>query len=182
MKQSLNVDQSVTAADTDESAVRLSALFDGELNDGETLQDLSAHKRDWAVYALIGESLTQPPTTAATQSPSAEFSRRLAAALEREPAHRGVSQPRVQLPAPDLNPKRRTKWFAWPGLAMAAAVATVVWVAQPLFIEEQAIPLATVSPTDTGNGMAVRDYANAHRDFSGPLAVRQASFEPEARE
>jgi len=182
MKQSLNVDQSITAADTDESAVRLSALFDDELNDGEALQDLLAHKSDWNLYALIGESLTQSPTTAAIQAPSAGFSRRLAAALEREPAHRGDPQTRVQPPTPDLNPKRRTKWFAWPGLAMAAAIATVVWVAQPLFIEEQAIPLATVSPANADRGVAVSDYTNAHRHFSGPLAVRQASFEPEARE
>ncbi len=179
MKRPVTADQETTATDTDELALRFSALYDGELNEGEALQDLSVRKHDWDIYALIGESLSQPPTSAAIQAPSAEFSRRMAAALEREPTHTSASQSLVQ---PSLVPKQRTKWFAWPGFAMAAAIATVVWVAQPLFVEEPANPLATAGPAAVDSDMAVSDYANAHRHFSGPLAVRQASFEPEARE
>jgi len=138
MKQSLHTNQSITALDADDPAVQISALFDGELSAGDALQDLSAYKRDWDVYALIGESLSQSPTTAAMQAPSAEFSRRLAAALEREPGHKSPVQ---ALRQPSKTQTRRTQWFAWPGLAMAAAIATVVWVAQPLFIGEQSAPL-----------------------------------------
>jgi len=176
MKQSLHTNQSITALDADDPAVQISALFDGELSAGDALQDLSAYKRDWDVYALIGESLSQSPTTAAMQAPSAEFSRRLAAALEREPGHKSPVQ---ALRQPSKTQTRRTQWLLGP--AWQWLRRSLLWLGRTAIIYRGTVrPVATAAPAVT-SGVAVSDYTNAHRHFSGPLAVRQASFEPEAR-
>jgi hypothetical protein len=56
----------------------------------------------------------------------------------------------------------------------------VVWVAQPLLMLDEVVVVSTptVLPQPVVDGASVSDYANAHRQFSGPIAVRQASFEP----
>jgi sigma-E factor negative regulatory protein RseA len=71
----------------------------------------------------------------------------------------------------------------WPSVAMAAAVASVVWVAKPLFVPELSAPSAQTananvqSPVATNlEASAVRDYVTAHRQISGPSNVRPASF------
>ena len=71
----------------------------------------------------------------------------------------------------------------WPSVAMAAAVASVVWVAKPLFVPELSAPATqtakanTQSPVATNlEASAVRDYVTAHRQISGPSNVRPASF------
>jgi hypothetical protein len=71
----------------------------------------------------------------------------------------------------------------WPSVAMAAAVASVVWVAKPLFVPELSAPATqtakanTPSPVATNlEASAVRDYVTAHRQISGPSNVRPASF------
>lgn len=172
----------------------ISAYFDGEFEQTD-LERLSSapslatdpdpleHKADWALYALIADSLAQPATDA--PSPSAEFSTRLTAALQREPVHqRATDTERVRAAATlaqsVTKPSVWSRWFSWPSLAMAAAVAAVVWVAQPLLVLDEAE--LVVTPTTVTqppvDGAIVSDYANAHRQFSGPIAVRQASFEP----
>ncbi|MFO7748167.1 MAG: RseA family anti-sigma factor [Orrella sp.] len=163
-----------TSEESSVSTQRLSALFDGELNDSDLSPDLFEHKEDWELYALIGESLSQSSQAVPIQLPSSSFGIRMAAALEREPAHGATQQSTTAVPK---GGRVRTKWFAWPGLAMAAAVAAVVWVAQPLFLDDEPLPVAAVS--SPASVPAVSDYTSAHRHLSGPLAVRQASFEPE---
>ncbi len=175
----------------------ISAYFDGEFdqsdlesisNAASPIADLDPleHKEDWAIFALIADSLAQP--SAQALSPSVEFTARLSAALQREPAHQ---------PAADMDPDRSStpltqsasspgfwsRWFSWPSLAMAAAVAAVVWVAQPLLMLDGEVVLATptVMIEVPADGEVVSDYANAHRQFSGPIAVRQATFEPEVK-
>ena len=71
----------------------------------------------------------------------------------------------------------------WPSVAIAAAVASVVWVAKPLFVPELSAPSAQTananvqSPVATNlEASAVRDYVTAHRQMSGPSNVRPASF------
>jgi sigma-E factor negative regulatory protein RseA len=66
---------------------------------------------------------------------------------------------------------------------MAAAVASVVWVARPLLVPEMGQSNAQVAATPATNVVAsnadmpaVRDYVSAHRQISGPSAVRQVSF------
>jgi sigma-E factor negative regulatory protein RseA len=174
----------------------ISAYFDGEFesSDVELLSsalpqandlDPLEHKEDWAIYALIADSLSQPATRAF--SPSVEFTARLSAALQREPVHLQAVDTAGKLEVTSVSqiatvgPSVWARWFSWPSLAMAAAVAAVVWVAQPLLIPDEIVvattPTAVTQPP--ANGQMVSDYANAHRQFSGPIAVRQASFEPE---
>jgi negative regulator of sigma E activity len=177
--------------------VLISAYFDGEFeqSDLESLSNASSigadidpleHREDWAIYALIADSLAHP--SAQVLGPSVEFTARLSAALQREPAHQvafETAQDRAATPLSNssTSPRAWSRWFSWPSLAMAAAVAAVVWVAQPLLMLNDdlvvvATPtVATETPLD---GEIVSDYANAHRQFSGPIAVRQATFEPEA--
>jgi len=172
----------------------ISAYFDGEFeqSDTELLSSASPlstdldpleHKEDWALYALISDSLVQPYARAL--SPSAEFSARLSAALQREPVHqlavdKGQDRQATSLSQRAARPSAWSKWFSWPSLAMAAAVAAVVWVAQPLLMLDDVVVVATptVVTQPSVDGAIVSDYANAHRQFSGPIAVRQASFEP----
>lgn len=174
----------------------ISAYFDGEFenSDADLLSsalpqaddlDPLEHKEDWAIYALIADSLSQPAARAF--SPSVEFTARLSAALQREPAHLQAVDTPVGRLATSVSenaiekPSVWSKWLSWPSLAMAAAVAAVVWVSQPLLIPDEIVvataPRAVVQ--SSVNGQIVSDYANAHRQFSGPIAVRQASFEPE---
>ncbi|MNV57756.1 hypothetical protein D3C71_1501020 [compost metagenome] len=67
---------------------------------------------------------------------------------------------------------------------MAAAVATVAWVAQPYLTGTPATEvrvLADASGTPTAVSAAddagLRDYLEAHRQMAGPSAVRQVSFD-----
>lgn len=170
-----------------------SAFFDGEFDQSlstsptEAGIDPLAHKQDWAIYALIADTLTQPSGRAF--SPSAAFTARLSAALEREPVYQlgsdaqgaGASK---QKPARQTGAKTSTwsRWVSWPSLSVAAAVTAVVWVAQPLLTLDESVVVATpvMETQPTVAGAVIADYANAHRQFSGPIAVRQASFEPEA--
>lgn len=172
----------------------ISAYFDGEFEQTDTERRSSAcsltvdldpleYKEDWALYALIADSLAQPAARAF--SPSTEFTTRLSAALQREPAHQlatDTAQDRaaVSVSQRATRPSAFSRWFSWPSLAMAAAIAAVVWVAQPLLMLDEVVVVSTptVLPQPVVDGASVSDYANAHRQFSGPIAVRQASFEP----
>jgi sigma-E factor negative regulatory protein RseA len=74
----------------------------------------------------------------------------------------------------------------WPGFAMAAAVASVIWVAKPFLLPELSSPAEQVAevisvqparPIEVAfNAPVVRDYVNTHREMSGPANVRQVSF------
>ena len=70
----------------------------------------------------------------------------------------------------------------WPSLAMAAAVASVVWVARPFFVPDQMVSpaqqVAVADPVKPVDPSAVNDYLQAHRQLSGPAAVRQVNFSP----
>lgn len=165
-------------------ALSLSAVMDGEASaEGIELGLVSVRQR-WTLYHLIGDVLREP--TAAVPV-SAEFSARMTAALARETAH-GVS---VAPPAQKQPQQRLPKWrqavLAWPGLAVAAAVASVVWVAQPLFGLEQeaqqAMSVAQNEPVNSAVQIVERarpesDYVSAHRQMAGPIAVRQVAFTP----
>lgn len=171
----------------------ISAFFDGEFEASQLLPESSIdpdpveHKQDWAIYALIAASLTQPSGRALT--PSAEFSARLSAAMAREPVHEPLATKapaQIDAPTPPVPIDTRTggwsRWFSWPSVAVVAAVAAVLWIAQPLITLDESTAVATPVELNqpTLAGTVISDYANAHRQYSGPIAVRQASFEPEA--
>jgi sigma-E factor negative regulatory protein RseA len=153
----------------------LSAVFDGELDLQSQAEQDPHHRAQWSTYGLIGDAMRDPGLI---KPVSAAFSVRLSAALAREPAH-NVNRPLGQTPA--LKPRSSPGWFAWPSLAIAAAVASVIWVAQPLLsTEDAASPALALTESAELDPAIVHDYMDAHRQLSGPIAVRQASHLPGA--
>lgn len=161
-----------------------SAMVDGEVESTNMPVDLTACRDNWALYHLIGDALRRDE---AVKPVSSDFTARMSAALQRESSHaltpRGVN-PRQSVPASRL----KQLFGAWPGLAVAAAVASVVWVVEPI--------VGLGSATQTGITTATRsngaqttlmaearpelDYASAHRQLASPIAVRDVSFMPRA--
>jgi len=174
-----------------EASVTISAWMDGDAQTSlpSELFTASGHAT-WQVYHLIGDTLRTPELALSTQ---ADLSQRVAQALAAEPAlsaktasHAAESSPSesARAPAPKLAPlSKLLRRVVWPSVAMAAAVASVVWVAKPLFVPELSAPSAQTakvsapSPVATNlEASAVRDYVTAHRQLSGPSNVRPASF------
>lgn len=186
-------DWSVDANEPDSHlALALSAFMDGE----QSLVDIDIEsdqaRQHWSMYHLIGDAMREP---SALPPVTAEFSSRVAAALARETPHgqsRFESQPQPQ-PQPQPVRESTSRWrqavLAWPGLAVAAAVASVVWIAQPLFgVEREAETAMSVAKTEPVGNAALAldrvrpesDYVSAHRQMAGPIAVRQVAFTPGA--
>ncbi|UOD49585.1 sigma-E factor negative regulatory protein [Orrella daihaiensis] len=165
-------------------AQSLSAVMDGEADLQGVKLDSHEALECWATYHLIGDALREP---SATLPVSAEFAARMSAALAREVTHGAGALPLAQ-PRPSLRSSGRWRQavLAWPSLAVAAAVASVVWVAQPLFeLEQGAQPAMVVAnePTTTAARIVEQarpesDYVSAHRQMAGPIAVRQVAFAP----
>jgi sigma-E factor negative regulatory protein RseA len=174
-----------------EVSVTISAWMDGDAQTSlpSELFTASGHAT-WQVYHLIGDTLRTPELALSTQ---ADLSLRVAQALVAEPALSAKTAlhaaelshaAQARAPAPKLAPMSKLlRRVVWPSVAMAAAVASVVWVAKPLFVPELSTPSAqtakasTPSPVATNlEASAVRDYVTAHRQLSGPSNVRPASF------
>jgi sigma-E factor negative regulatory protein RseA len=161
--------------------------------DGDTETDMperldSEHGRStWALYHLIGDTLRTPelamPATLSLQQ-------RISLALEHEPAIIAAAKTDVTPHRQsDATAKRNTRFWGksvWPGVAMAAAVASVIWVAKPFLLPEfsspteQVVEVTAPQPiraTEVAlNAPVVRDYVSTHREMSGPANVRQVSF------
>jgi sigma-E factor negative regulatory protein RseA len=162
----------------------------------------------WQVYHLIGDTLRTPELALSTQ---ADLSQRVAQALAAEPALSAVAPELAErhnrqsgavqtlavpgaveqsrLVAAPVEARKLTSMskllrrVVWPSVAMAAAVASVVWVAKPLFVPELSAPATQTAKADAQSPVvtnleasAVRDYVTAHRQISGPSNVRPASF------
>lgn len=148
---------------------QLSAWLDGEQPLTEAFTLSQVNRDTWDVYHLIGDVMRSADL--ATQ-PSSAFQSKLSRALEAE-------MPIVAAP-------RRTVAHPWrlglSGAAMAAAVATVVWVAQPYFggsggFSRDTQVLADASLQASADDANLSAYLEAHRQMAGPSAVRQVSFE-----
>jgi len=156
-----------SAVDTDISLEEsVSAWMDGEASE-DIFPDLAtAHgRRTWDTYHLIGDALRN---TDLAVSPSADFHARLARALDAE--------------LPIVAPQRRRSplRLGLSGLAVAAAVATVAWVAQPYIMGGSSRPAAdarVLADASAPEAPGLRDYLEAHRQMAGPSAVRQVSFD-----
>lgn len=141
----------------------VSAWLDGEsATDWPDNLDTAAGRKAWDTYHLIGDVMRTPDLSV---HPTPEFSARLAEALAREPAI--IARPRRHLIKVGLS-----------GLAVAAAVASVVWVAQPYLSGPEAggtvlAEAGASAPAPAG----LTDYLDAHRQMAGPSAVRQVSFD-----
>ncbi|OZI74135.1 sigma-E factor negative regulatory protein [Bordetella genomosp. 12] len=144
----------------------VSAWMDGEGSEDFLHQLMSPQgRKTWDSYHLIGDALRSPDLVT---NPSKDFQSRLSRALDAE------------LPIVAAPRRRSPLRFGLSGLAVAAAVATVIWVVQPSVSSGPGVSapvLADASRDDPG----LRDYLEAHRQMAGPSAVRQVSFETGAR-
>lgn len=167
--------------DTQELSVTISAWMDGDDVASMPEAVLSEQGRQtWQVYHLIGDTLRTPELAI---PPTSDLRARIAQALVTEPAIIAAPRP----PHVDSKQKRTGKiWrtIVWPSVAMAAAVASVVWVARPFLLPDSGVSgaqMAGAVPPKSAvasnvDAPAVRDYVSAHRQLSGPANVRQASF------
>lgn len=138
----------------------------------------------WEMYHLIGDTLRSSELGFVGQ---ASLSQKISRLIESEPVL-SISSAQAQLssassPAPaTLKQPGLLRKVVWPSLAMAAAVASVVWVARPFFVPDQSMTsvqqVAVADPVRPVDPSAVNDYLQAHRQLSGPAAVRQVSFTP----
>ena len=138
--------------------------------DGEESDDVLAGlltregQQTWDTYHLIGDALRNSDLAL---TPSAAFQARLARALDAE--------------LPIVAAPRRRSRMGLSGLAVAAAVATVAWVAQPYLSGGspggETRVLADASAGVGTEDASLRDYLEAHRQMAGPSAVRQVSFD-----
>ena len=146
----------------------VSAWMDGEESDDIFPGLLSREGREtWDTYHLIGDSLRNADLAL---TPSAAVQARLARALDAE------------LPIVAAPRRRSPLRVGLSGLAVAAAVATVAWVAQPYLTGEPATEVrvladASTTPAAAADDSGLRDYLEAHRQMAGPSAVRQVSFD-----
>jgi len=116
----------------------------------------------WDTYHLIGDALRNPDLAI---KPSDLFYARISKAIDAEP----------HLVAPRLG-RHSPLRMGLSGLAVAAAVASVVWVAMPYLTDNETpadIQVLASTNEDTGLG----DYLEAHREIVGASPVRRASFE-----
>lgn len=169
----------------------LSAYMDGELDDasgGVGAARLPAHlatvrgRADWDLYHLVGDVVRTPELAV---SVSTGFHQRFLAALEQE-------APIVAAPRRKVSRHFMTR-YGFPGLAAAAAVASVTWIAQPYF-GGQGMPVEFSASTQQATAPAVvqassqaavrreqpvdvslSEYLDAHRQIAGRSAIRQVS-------
>lgn len=171
----------------DELSLTISAWMDGDevLIDAHAL-DTAAGIEQWQIYHLIGDTLRTAELAIPT---SVSLSQRIHAAVAAEPSiiasPRPTAKPLEQASAAGAS--KASHWmhrYGWSGLAMAAAVASVVWVARPFLVQETggvasqiaSVPTPASVVASNADVPAVQAYVTAHRQLSGPTAVRQVSF------
>lgn len=180
----------------DERRVRLSSLMDGELDDAtarQTLADLAsdpAGRYDWVLWHAAGDALRASEVAAFH---SATFAARVSAALADEPV---IVAPSSKA----LNLHRMVRRIGLPGMAAAAAVAALSWVALPMLrgavepaqqataqsstavatvatLPRQAVASAVLRSVPSEAVQAVRfdRYMAAHGQMSGTLGLPRTS-------
>ncbi|MGH6609354.1 MAG: sigma-E factor negative regulatory protein [Burkholderiaceae bacterium] len=175
-------DETVTVA-----VERISALLDGELDRSQAEAMIGAicadasMKQAWRELHLVGDALRSHEVAACDAD---GFCARVAAALASEPT---VLAPRAARPS-----SLRRYWI--PGMAVAASVAAVGFIAVPLLrapdtttIAKSATPPAIEVAADAsakdlptianarGLGSSYSPYLAAHRELSGPSVVPRAA-------
>lgn len=152
----------------------VSTWVDGEADLRADELDSPYGRQIWDTYHLIGDVMRSQDLAL---QPSERFYARVSAALDAEPA--------VLAPArlPRLSPPHAWR-LGLSGLAVAAAVASVVWVAGPLVMTGDPAPatdvplLAQASDAEADAGdPALADYMAAHRAMTGTGLVRQVSYD-----
>lgn len=147
----------------------VSAWVDGEADLRADELDTPYGRQVWDTYHLIGDVLRSQDLAI---QPSDRFYARLSAALDSEPA----------VLAPVSLGRRSVVRMGLSGIAVAAAVASVAWMARPFFLDMPGQPATPVlvqaeTPAALPGAQGLEDYMMAHRAMAGPDPVRQASFE-----
>lgn len=170
----------------------LSSLIDGELDDRETAAVLDALCRDaelqrrWSDLQLVGDALRSGEVAACHVE---GFCARVRSALADEPT---VLAPRAVRPGV-------TRRYAIPGVAVAASVAAIAFVAVPLLrapatdmsAQQRTAPAAVSAPMVAGadepdaraaraataiaNARALDPYFAAHRELTGGTPLPRAT-------
>src|SRR5690606_37522355 len=119
-------------------------------------------------YHMIGDVLRSEELAI---RPSDFLYARVSRAIDEEPP----------IVAPHVQPLRRYARARLSGLAVAAAVAAVAWVALPYF--STTVESGEVAPPclPTAEYEGLHDYVAAHRDVTGAGPVRTVSFDGGAR-
>lgn len=185
------------SADGEDRRLRLSALMDGELGDGDAARLCTDWRDDaqlrvtWHAYHLIGDVMRSDDLAHAAAHDEA-FLRSLRERLAREPV---VLAPAATVAPPALAVARRTRRWATSaavaaGFAAVAGVLVVMRTADPgagsggavlasapvAPVPVATVPvsadLASVSPATGGDGILIRDarldsYLEAHKQY-GP--------------
>jgi sigma-E factor negative regulatory protein RseA len=139
--------------------------IDGEADIRPEDLDTPYGRQVWDTYHLIGDVLRNPELAI---KPSDLFFARITKAVDAEP----------HIVAPRALRRHGTIRMGLSGLAVAAAVASVAWVALPYFKGPQdGAPVHTQVIASAADDAALHDYLDAHRDMAGVGPVRQVSFD-----
>ncbi len=146
--------------DSWESAV--SAWMDGQEEIRTDDLDTPYGRQVWDTYHLIGDVMRSEELGF---RPTDLFYARLSRAVDAEPAivasqRRGFSRARL----------------GWSGVAVAAAVASVVWVAMP-YLSGDASPGVSEPVMASSEDPGSYSYVDAHRQFAGSSPIRQVSLD-----
>lgn len=165
----MNITREPAAADHDWEA-SVSSWVDGEADLRAEELDSPYGRQLWDTYHLIGDVMRSQDLAL---QPSERFYARVSAALAAEPA--------IVAPTPMA---RHHVWrLGLSGLAVAAAVASVVWVARPFFLADpgaaagSAPVMAQAAEIDGNADPSLVDYMAAHQDMAGSGPIRQASYD-----
>ncbi|NYT59745.1 sigma-E factor negative regulatory protein [Alcaligenaceae bacterium] len=144
----------------------VSTWIDGEGDMRPEELDTPYGRQVWDSYHLIGDVMRNPDLAI---KPSDFFYARVSKTIDAEP----------HIVAPGMLRRHRPVRLGLSGLAVAAAVASVVWVALPYMYgsesgQEGSVQVVASAGADNN---AMHDYLDAHREIAGVNAVRQASFE-----
>lgn len=140
----------------------LSAWMDGHEEIRTEDFDTPYGRQVWDSYHLIGDALRSEELAF---RPTDLFYARLSRAIDEEPPivaaqRKGLSRARL----------------GWSGVAVAAAVATVVWVALP-HLTDGAAPGVSEPVMASSEEPGFYTYVDAHRQFAGGNPIRQASLD-----
>lgn len=144
----------------------ISTWIDAEADIRPEDLDTPYGRRVWDTYHMIGDVLRSEELAI---KPSDFLYARISRAIDEEPP----------IVAPHVGPLRRYARAGLSGVAVAAAVAAVAWVATPYFTPGGADG-ADTQVLATAETEGLYDYVAAHRDFTGVGPVRQVSFDPGA--
>lgn len=141
----------------------VSGWLDGEGEIRSEDLDSPYGRQLWDTYHLIGDVLRSEDLAI---KPTDLFYARVSKAIDAEPTILSPGRHRAFAVRRGLS-----------GLAIAAAVVTVVWVAMPYFstVDSGAGQVQIVASATDNVGL--RDYVDAHRQFAGVNPVRQVSFD-----